>query len=103
REPVLADVVRDVEVLEPRRVLRELEAVAREVEPCRLLDPHAHLDERDEDGEAADRVAGQREDPDGDCRADRQPDEHRRERGRRHFTRRKTIPTTAIPDAMKKT
>jgi hypothetical protein len=41
-----------VQILDPRVLLRELEAALREVEARRLLDPDRDLDERDEQREA---------------------------------------------------
>src|SRR6185437_2013686 len=75
REAVLADVVGNAEVADPRGPLLELDAVAGEVEVRGLLDPDAHLEERDEHGERAGRVARERQYPDRDGGADRQPDE----------------------------
>ena len=100
---VLADVVRDVQVLDPRRLLRELQPAAREVEARDLLDPDADLGERDEHRERAGRVARERQHPDDDRGADRQPDEERGERRDRHRTSRKTIASTAMPVPRKKT
>src|SRR5207249_4815921 len=102
-ERELADVVGDAEILDPRRLLLELDALRAEVEVRRLLDPETGLDERDEERERAGRIPREREDPDDDGRADRQPDEERGEVADRHRTRRKTIASTAIPVPRKKT
>ena len=97
RESVLADVVRDVEVLDPRRLLRELEPALREMEPRELLDPDADFEKRHEHSERAGRVPRERQHPHDDRGADRQPDEERGERRDGHLTKRKTIANTAIP------
>src|SRR4029077_1097416 len=97
RESVLADVIRDVQVLDPRRLLRELHAALREVEARELLDPDADLEERHEHGERAGRVLRERQHPHSDRGADRQPDEERGERRDGHLTSRRTIASTAIP------
>src|SRR5207247_9006981 len=103
REAVLADVVRDAEVLDPRALLRELQAAVREVEACRLLDPDADLEQRDEHGEQAGRVTRQRQRPHDERGADRQPDQERRERRDRHRTARKTTARIAVPRPRKST
>jgi hypothetical protein len=103
RESVLPDVVRDVEVLDPGRVLRELNPAPREVEARGLLDPDPHLGERDEHRERAGRVPRERQQPDHQCGADRQPDQKRSEGRDGHRTTRKTIATTAMPVPRKST
>src|SRR5205823_2511113 len=108
-EGVDADVVRDAEVAdaevvaEPLRLLRHLELGVVEVEPCRLLDPEADLDERDEHRKTSRRVLRERQKPDGDRAGDRQHDEERCQKGAAHLAIRKARTRTAAPAARKKT
>ena len=79
REAVHPDVIRDVQVAEPRRALLELEAL-REVEARERLDPEADLHERDEQREGAGRAA-QRQHEARERAGDREEDQDRRQPG----------------------
>ena len=80
REAEEADVIRDVQVAEPRALLLELEA-AREIEPGYRLDPEADLGERDKERERRGRVRAQRHDEEHERAGDRQEDQNGRQPG----------------------